>query len=157
MQAKIMQAISSIVRNYDLAESIFCQLEQAPTVIQTGLESTLPQLQTRTLFFLRALVTSDTASDSRIQTFEPSLCYMADHFLQSEVSLDIRELSIALLEQLLEQNKYLSLFVQRKDALSTLGIQRVNELRQLTREDKELAQNELEHWERFLGLLYNVY
>ena len=157
MQAKIMQAISSIVRNYDLAESIFCQLEQAPTVIQTGLESTLPQLQTRTLFFLRALVTSDTASDSRIQTFETSLCYMADHFLQSEVSLDIRELSIALLEQLLEQNKYLSLFVQRKDALSTLGIQRVNELRQLTGEDKELAQNELEHWERFLGLLYNVY
>ena len=50
---------------------------------------------------------------------------MADHFLQSEVSLDIRELSIALLEQLLEQNEYLSLFVQRKDALSTLGIQRV--------------------------------
>ena len=95
---RIIQAISAIVRSYDLAEGIFCQLEQANDIFRMGFvggadtntddpnsakQSTLPPLNVRkrTLFFLRSLITSDTTSIQRIQLFQTHVVYVIDHIV----------------------------------------------------------------------------
>jgi hsp70-interacting protein len=160
MRAKIMQTISSMVRNHELAEMVFCSLPQAPTLIMAGLDPNTTsnlsqQLQTRTLFFLRALVTSDTATSAHIRTFGDAVACVVDHYLADDATTppELHEMAIALLEQILEQKKGVNPIVQRKDTLAALGVQRISALRSLKGEDREFAQVELDHWEGFMMLL----
>jgi len=155
MKAKIMQAISSMVRNHELSEAVFCSLEQSSTLIMTGLnaESSAQQLKTRTLFFLRALLTSDTITDDNIRPFYGAIGYIADNYLEETNATDLREITISLLVQLLEQSKGINTILKRKNMLAAQGVQRISSLRALTGEDREFAQMEVEQWESFMVLL----
>jgi hypothetical protein len=65
----------------------------------------------------------------------------------------LRELSISMLQQLLERRWGVRLLLQRKELLASLGVQRISAMRALTGDESELARTELEQWESFLVLL----
>lgn len=154
MKARVMQAISSIVRNHEVSESVFCNLPQASALLAEGLKKeSSQQLKSRSLFFFRALVTSDTAAPTRAGLFETEILYVADNYLDQSTPPDLRELAIAFLEQLLEQKKGVDIVLKRKDNLAALGVTRISLLRRLTGDEKEYASAELEHWESFMVLL----
>jgi hsp70-interacting protein len=156
LKARIMQATSSCVRNHEVAETVFAHLEQAPALMAAGLDPNCqpsPSLQSRTLFFLRAHVTSDTATPSRVHTFAGPIVCVIDHYLQESNTPDLRETALALLVQLLEQKKSVNAILLRKDSLAALGVQRISALRALTGEDRDYAQTELESWTSLMILL----
>jgi hypothetical protein len=160
IKAKIIQAMSANVRNHDLAEQVFCQVEQATQLMQEGLglgsnSEVSETLQKRTLFFLRALITADTADRARVRQFNASIGHVADAFLTEDKSADMRELSLEFLILLLEQRKSVNILLgSRKAALATLGVQRIATLRSMPEgEEKEFAAVELKHWEQLLVLL----
>ena len=179
-RAKLMQAISANVRNHPVAETVFTHLEQAPTLFQSGLDisGASSQLQSRTLFFLRALVTSDDADAKRVETFEPAIAYVVDNYLNLSDNPDLVESSLGMIEQLLQpppiatkdnnndDNKDTEdeakkspprdipkCLLDRKEALDKLGRQKVNDLQSLTGDDREFAQVELDLWLSVLKLL----
>lgn len=156
-KTKIMQSISSIVRNHELAENVFSQLPQSPELFLLGLNPTAApsqSLQSRTLFFLRALLTSDLATPSRLKTFERVILLVAENLLEEATALELREMAIALLEKLLVDRKGgARILLQRKNELARLGVGRIASLRTLTGEDRDLAQHELDSWENFMVLL----
>lgn len=153
-KAKIVQAMSANVRNHEVAEQIFCQTEQATEIFAQGLMATeTPQLQQKTLFFLRALVTADSADRSRVRQFQSSIGYIADTFLQETNGFEVRELSLQLLNSILEQKKSVNAILAHKNAVAALGVQRVSVMRALSGEEREYAAVELEEWEKLLQQL----
>jgi hypothetical protein len=101
--ARIMHATSSCVRNHEVAETVFAHLEQAPALMAPCIDPKFQpssSLQSITLFFLRALVTSDTATPSRVHSFAGPIVYVIDHCLQESNTPDLRETALALLVQL---------------------------------------------------------
>merc|ERR1712146_710465 len=124
-KTKIMQALSAIIRGYDLTESVFEQLPQAPLLMQEGLsiDPTVSNasLRMKTLFFFKAFLTSDNATKSRATTFQDAIAMIiaddtgSEYYLNnsnnsntngdddSVVHQQLRELAIALLSQLLER------------------------------------------------------
>merc|ERR1712003_485743 len=167
IRAKIIQAISANVRSHELAENVFCQLQQSVQLIEYGLgtsttttTTTTPEvLQKRTLFFLNALVTSDTSTRERVRLFNTCTSWIASRMLQQTenenegTAPEVREMALALLRQILEQKKSVNAILQHKDLLAGIGVQRIAYLRTLTGEDAEFATVELEHWEALLLLL----
>jgi hsp70-interacting protein len=156
IKAKIMQSMGSIVRNHELSENVFENLPQAPDLFLTGLDpaSASQSLQSKTLFFLRALVTSDLAKSSRIYTFQNAIIRVADSYLDDAIAPELREMAVAFLENLLVDRKGgATILLQRKNQLAALGVKRIASLRGLTGEDREFAQVELDHWENFMVLL----
>lgn len=155
MKAKLMQAISSVVRNDEVAENVFCELPQALALFTAGLhpQNSTQQLKSRTLFFFRAFITSDTAKSERVEQFSDIIRCVIDYYLEESTSPDLREMAIAFLEQLLEQNKAVAIIVKRRDELAALGVSRISAMRALTGEEREFAQEELERWEAFMVLL----
>merc|ERR1712176_644122 len=177
IRAKIIQAISANVRSHELAENGFCQLQQSVQLIEYGLgtstttttttttssstTTTTPEvLQKRTLFFLNALVTSDTSTRERVRLFNTCISWIASRMLQQTqnenegtTAPEVREMALALLRQILEQKKSVNVILQHKDLLAGIGVQRIAYLRTLTGEDAEFATVELEHWEALLLLL----
>lgn len=156
-RAKIIQALSATVRSYDLAENVFCGVELARQIMLEGLHSVEGNnsdvLQKRTLFFLRALVTSDDSSQARVRLFAHSIAYVADHLVTHESSAEIREMAIALLARIVEQKHSVNTILDRMDPLVAKGVKQVAALRALTGEEREFAALELEGWEFFLVLL----
>jgi hsp70-interacting protein len=175
---RIIQAISAIVRSYDLAESIFCQLEQANDIFRLGLvgdntdvisvSSPPLNVRKRTLFFLRALLTSDTTSIQRIQLFQSHIVYVIDNILllpkeDSNVTIaddEIVEMALGMIQQLLEQRISVNAILSRKHALVATAVQRISALRkqQVTHDNNNDNHNDggaelLETWERILSLL----
>ena len=184
---RIIQAISAIVRSYDLAESIFCQLEQANDIFRLGfvgvtidantLESTLQpsplpipplNVRKRTLFFLRALITSDTTSMQRIQLFQSHIVYVIDNILlwpkeESNITIvddEIIEMAMGMVQQLMEQRNSVNAVLSRKHPLAATAIQRISALRKQQQEKQDSNDDDvngsvefLETWERILSLL----
>ena len=189
---RIIQAISAIVRSYDLAESIFCQLEQANDIFRMGFvggadtntddpnsakQSTLPPLNVRkrTLFFLRALITSDTTSIQRIQLFQTHIVYVIDHIVllpkeeyentstttSNTVDDEMVEMALGMIQQLLEQRVSVNAVLSRKQPLAAMAVQQISTLRKQQQQrgkdddDDDMESNELllETWERILSLL----
>ena len=165
-KTRIMQALSAIVRCYDLTEAVFEQLPQAPVMMVQGLSSdpavANASLRTKTLFFLRAFLTSDNSSPARTNKFQHAIAMIADtdsQYLNNEANGDevpdfeavqLRESAIALLQQLLERRLAVSLLLQRKQHLASLGVQRIQQLRSAKGEDAEFTRVELQNWEAFL-------
>ena len=163
-RAKIVQAVSAAVRSHDLAESVFTELDQARTLIESGLgvdETSKPfptVLRQRTLFFLRALVTSDSSSRTRIRKFGGIVGWVALNLLDEavETSSEVREIALSMLEQILDQKKTVDCILNHKDYIASLGVKRIGSLRALTGEDKDYAAEELGSWERLIVLLARV-
>merc|ERR1712014_310880 len=168
---KIMQAMSAIVRCYDLTEAVFEQLPQAPSLLANGLSCdpavANSSLRIKTLFFLRAFLTSDNGTPARANKFRQAIALIADPdspYLNVEPNsngdsaadfsaIQLRESTIAFLQQLLERRLAVTLLLQRKQQLATLGIKRIQQLRASTGEEAEYTRVELQHWEAFLILL----
>jgi hsp70-interacting protein len=161
MRAKIIQAIGSNVRSHELAETVFCELPQAPTLIEKGLglthsESPPPfAVRQRTLFFFRALITSDSSTRIRVQKFGPLIAQVAQLLLDDQIegSQELREMALSMVEQILDQQKSVDCIVQHKNSLVALGVRRIAAMRALDGEEKVFAAMELESWERLLVLL----
>lgn len=163
LRAKIIQAMSANVRSHALAEQVFCQLEQAPQLLTQGLDSKAPQvLRKRTLFFLRALVTSDNATKEWVRRFAPSIVQAIDQNLlvdgaqngeEANNNSELVEMTLAMVAQILEQKKSVNAVLFRKDAIAATAVQRVATLRALSGEDREFADVELKLWESVLILL----
>lgn len=160
MRAKIIQAISALVRGHELAEQVFGQLEQSTDLVNAGLgvgSTTLPPLvlRKRTMFFLSAFLTSDASDRSRVQRFTPALVWVMVNFTDAETEEDVelRELSLAMLEKILSQQTSVNAILEYKRTLVDRGVRRVAALRQLEGEDREFAQIELDHWESIISLL----
>jgi len=169
-KTKIMQALSAIVRCYDLTEAVFEQLPQAPVLIVQGLSSdpavSNASLRAKTLFFLRAFLTPDNATPTRANKFRHAIAMIADTdslYLNDKnndngdgdgganvVAIQLRESAIALLQQLLDRRLAVTLLLQRKQHLASLGIQRIQQLRAAKGEEAEFSKVELQHWEAFL-------
>ena len=174
-KTKIMQAVSAIVRCYDLTEAVFEQLPQAPVLMVHGLSSdpaiANASLRAKTLFFMRAFLTADNATPARANTFRHAIAMIADtdsQYLNDNsnnnnktdgnaaddfIAIQLRESAIALLQQLLERRMAVTLLLQRKQHLASLGIQRIQQLRAAKGEEAESTKTELQHWESFLILL----
>lgn len=161
VRGRIVQAMSCCVRGHAVAEDKFCSHVDGRKVIESGLglrvqEETLsespPSLKKRCLFFLQALVTSDTSDANRVKLFEPCIRYAASHFLDplKEPEAEIREMSLGLLNVMMQQKKNTSVIVEMKGGLVGLGIRRIKELRGLDGEEKAFAVIELEQWESFV-------
>ena len=158
-----MQSVSAIVRNCDLTEAVFEQLPQAPVLMVQGLSSdpevSNVSLRTKTLFFLRAYLTSDNSSPERAKTFSYAIALVADpQYLNDNgeddgAAITLRESSIALLQQLLERRMAVTLLLQRKNILASLGVERIKNMRALTGDDADRTKEELLLWETFLVLL----
>lgn len=155
-RAKIIQALSAVVRSYELSEQVFCGVDLARHVMLEGLQQqeqgNADVLQKRTLFFLRALITSDDSTRERVRLFAHSVAYVADH-LVTHTDAEIREMAVAFLVQILEQRKSVNVILDRKDHLVAKGVQQVAALRALTGEERDYASVELESWESLLVLL----
>jgi len=168
-KTKIMQALSAIVRCYDLTEAVFEKLPQAPLLMVQGLSSdpsvSNASLRAKTLFFLRAFLASDNGTPARADIFNHSIAMIADTdslYLNNSssgeapdvVAIQLRESAIALLQQLLERRLAVTLLLQRKQHLASLGVQRILELRTAAKgEEAEFTRVELQHWEEFLAQL----
>merc|ERR1711933_211865 len=163
-KTRTMQALSAMVRCYDLTEAVFEQLPQAPLLMVRGL-STDPSvsnasLRSKTLFFLRAFLTSDTATRNRAHTFRHAIALIADTdspYLKGTeedhldgVAIQQRESALSLIRQLLERRFAVTLLLQRKQHLVALGVQRIQRLRSARGEEAEFTRVELEHWESLL-------
>jgi len=168
-KTKIMQALSAIVRCYDLTEAVFEKLPQAPVLMVQGLSSdpsvSNASLRTKTLFFLRAFLGSDNGTPARAAMFQHAIAMIADtdsQYLNNKndvlsedgfpdvAAIQLRESAIALLHQLLERRLAVTLLLQRKQHLASLGVKRIQELRSAEGEEAELTRGELQHWEAFL-------
>jgi hsp70-interacting protein len=173
LRARIIQAISANVRSHDLAEAVFCQLDQAPRLIALGLtggsegdkDYAPTALRQRTLFFLKALLTSDSSTRERVERFSGCIGYVldagmldtgipGDTSVSSSSSPEIRENALDLVQQVLEQKLSVNAVLDRKDTLASTAVRRVMEIRNLSlAEEKEYAAVELAHWEQVLVLL----
>jgi hypothetical protein len=146
------------VRNYDLTEGVFEHLPQAPVLLVKGLDPdpvmTNETLRKKTLFFLRAFLTSDNSSSIRVNKFADAVAMVADGpYLADGSNAQIREISISLLNQLLELQFGIKLLLSRKELLVTLGVERISLLRKLMGDEAEMASSELVQWEAFLVAL----
>mmetsp|Transcript_34422 Transcript_34422/g.82971 ORF Transcript_34422/g.82971 Transcript_34422/m.82971 type:complete len:532 (-) Transcript_34422:43-1638(-) len=168
---KLIQTISATVRDYDLTEQVFEKLPQSPTILFLGL--TWPQqpqpktndgktaavqeehdqqqavgepLHTKTLFLLRALLTSDSATTERSIVFRDAIRAVLsgssspstrtakssynDYLNHPSSSSMVRETSVNLLRQLLERDFVNQIVVEYKQQLVSLGVQRITALRE---------------------------
>merc|ERR1712137_527639 len=117
--------------------------------------STSASLNLKTLFFLRAFLTSDNATSKRAKKFRQAIAMIADTdstYLNDNntngdyVATQIRESSISLLQQLLERRLAVSLLLERKQHLASLGVQRIQKLRSISGDEAEFARVELQTW-----------
>ena len=169
-KTKIMQALSAIVRCYDLTETVFEHLPQTPLMMVQGLSSdpavSNSSLRTKTLFFMRAFLTSDNSTVARANKFRHAIAIIADTdslYLNVNdkassdgsdyIAIQLRESTISILQQLLERRLAVTLLLQRKQHLASLGVQRIQQLRSAKGGEAESAKVELQNWESFLVLL----
>mmetsp|Transcript_1356 Transcript_1356/g.2055 ORF Transcript_1356/g.2055 Transcript_1356/m.2055 type:complete len:351 (+) Transcript_1356:49-1101(+) len=160
VKAKIVQAISANIRNHATAESVYCETEQADELVAQGLGvggEVSEQLKKRTLFFLRALITSDDSDRNRVRKFEASTGYIADNFLNETNTSEIREMSLQFLNRVLEQKISVDAMLEpRRSDVVALGIERVSALRALDGDERDFASVELEQWETLLLQLSRI-
>ena len=163
LRARVMQAIGAIVRSNPVGEVIFGQLEQSPTLVAAGLgmgtddyNATPFALRQRTLFFLRAIATSDIAETlTLMKRFQGALAWVCDHVVDDtiETSGEIRETALGMIRAIMEQGSLRAPIMSRKSSLVALGVRRVSTLRKLDGEERDYAAVELEHWEALMVLL----
>uniref|UniRef100_A0A7S2IJG9 Nucleotide exchange factor Fes1 domain-containing protein n=1 Tax=Helicotheca tamesis TaxID=374047 RepID=A0A7S2IJG9_9STRA len=167
VRTKAVQALSCSVRGHAAAEDLLSNDDNGRRVIESGLgmhsdAETLPspplKLRKRCLFLLRALVTSDTATEERVGLFAPCIRHVAGKFLDIalEPDAELREMSLELLAEVLRRKKGTSIVMNMKGALGLLGVQRLSVIKELNGEEREFADVELENWEGLLVELAKI-
>lgn len=156
LRTKIMQCLSSSIRNHDVAEKIFCMNVEGVKMIESGLgllseNESLPYpcetLQLKTLFFLQALVTSDLSDNDRIEVFKKSIRYCASTFLKVEKSQEIREMTLSMLVRLMDKSLAENCFENMESTLLECGRIRRNSIMGLNTEEQVFFQEESKLWQ----------
>lgn len=175
IREKAVQALSASVRGHSMAEHIFCKNDQGRMMLQLGLgmQSKGPkpsaQLRKRCLFLLRALLTSDDATNERHEQYQDVISFICTHVINEdwEDDAEIREMGISMLSQLLRHkvppgtDEYngvpvaQSVILKQKDTIGGVGVKRIQEIRNLKEgsEEREDATLELEEWEQLMVAL----
>mmetsp|Transcript_26945 Transcript_26945/g.44203 ORF Transcript_26945/g.44203 Transcript_26945/m.44203 type:complete len:393 (-) Transcript_26945:75-1253(-) len=174
IREKVVQAMSASIRSHSMAEHIFCQNEQGKVMLQLGLgmQQTTPkpsaQLRKRSLFLLRALLTSDDATIERHRKFQDVISFICTHEIDDmwEEDAEIREMSLAMLSQLLRfkptqsdqssiQEQVSKVILQHKNHIGSIGVTRIQAIRNLKEgsEEREYATLELDEWESLMVAL----
>ncbi|KAL3759146.1 hypothetical protein ACHAWU_008598 [Discostella pseudostelligera] len=175
MREKTVQALSASIREHSMAEHIFCMNEEARTMLKFGLgmQHSAPrpsvQLRKRSLFFLRALLTSDNATIERHTQFQDVISYICTHGINDEWEEDaeLREMSLSMLSRLLQINPTSqsdeasigkpasNIIMQHTNSIGSIGVKRIQSIRSLKdgSEERELASLELEAWETLMVAL----
>jgi len=168
MREKVVQALSASIRGHSMAEHIFCQNDHGRLMLQLGLgmqksADTKPsaQLRKRSLFLLRAILTSDEATDERHKLYQNMISYICTHEINEEWEdeAEIREMSLAMLSQLLTKDpphKVASeTILSHKTLIGSFGVKRIECIRKMEEgsDDREYASLELEEWERIIVAL----
>merc|ERR1711933_579689 len=76
--------------------------------------------------------------------------YLRDDENYDAVAIQLRESAVSLLQQLLERRLAIALLLQRRQHLASLGVQRIQKLRNAKGEEAEFTKSELMQWESFL-------
>merc|ERR1712232_183059 len=91
--------------------------------------STPPALRQRTLFLLRA-PTSDSESTLKLvqHRFASAILWVSDYMLdeEKESSPELREMALAMIQNILKQGKISSILIEKKQRLVALGVRRVS-------------------------------
>ncbi len=176
MREKTVQALSASIREHSMGEHIFCMNEQAREMIKLGLgmqENNTPkpsvQLRKRSLFFLRALLTSDNATHERHSNFQDVISFICTHGINDEWedNVEIREMSLSMLTRLLQLKPASqpgessmgvtasSVIMQHKTCIRSMGMKRIHDIGKLKEEseERELAALELDTWEMLMVAL----
>lgn len=167
IREKVVQALSASVRGHSIAEQIFCQNEHGKLMLQLGLgmqkQETKPstQLRKRSLFLLRAILTSDEATDKRHEQYQSMISYICTHEINEEWEDDaeIREMSLAMLSQLLTKDPPYrvasEIILSHKNEIGSVGVKRMDSIMQMEEgsDDREYASLELAEWERIMVAL----
>jgi len=174
IREKTVQALGASIRGHAMAESIFFQNEQGKVMLQLGLgmqqKALKPstQLRKRTLFLLRALLTSDDATAERHELFRDLISFVCVHGIDEgwEEDAEIREMAVAMLSHMLHQEpshsnqssareKASKVILQHKNHIGSIGVRRIQAIRELERgsEEREYATLELEEWETLMVAL----
>jgi len=167
VRTKVVQALSCSVRGHVVAEDLLSNNDDGRRVIESGLGmhtdgETLPtpplKLRKRCLFLLRALVTSDTATEERVGMFAPCIRHVAGSYLDIAIEPDaeLREMSLELLSEVLRREKGINVVTDMKGPLGLLGVQRLSAIKSLEGEESEIAMVELENWEGLLVELAKI-
>jgi hsp70-interacting protein len=150
LKSKLIQSMSAVVRNHEMAESVLEQVDQGPALMEDALKVEQPEsLRKRAIFFLRAFVTSDSSSRYRVRKFSSCVTYIIDEYLTIE-SPELRELALDLLNQILMQKISVNAILDRKTSIAHLGVEKITALRRLDGEEREYAFTELESWEMLM-------
>lgn len=168
MREKVVQALSASIRGHSVAEHVFCQNEHGRLMLQLGLRMQQPentpsaQLRKRSLFLLRAILTSDDANDERLKQYQSMISYICTHEINEEWENDaeIREMSLSLLSQLLASKEpphkvATDTILSHKSQIGSFGVKRIDCIRKMEEgsEEREYASLELEKWERIMVAL----
>ncbi|KAL7533150.1 hypothetical protein ACHAXR_005072 [Thalassiosira sp. AJA248-18] len=169
IREKAVQALSASIRGHAMAEHIFCKNEHGKPMLQLGLgmQQKAPkpstQLRKRSLFLLRALLTSDDATIERHAQYKDVISFICTHEINEEWEADaeIREMSVAMISQLLRhkpseqsssQERVSKIILHHKNHIGSIGITRIKAIRNLKEgsEERECATLELEEWESLM-------
>eukprot|EP00970_Alexandrium_tamarense_P011240 scaffold2420_cov208-Alexandrium_tamarense.AAC.7 len=156
IREKVVQALSASIRGHSMAEHVFCKNEQGRLMLQIGIGMTQEegkteqqpkpsaQLRRRCMFLLRALLTADDTTNERWEQYKNVIAYICTHETNPawEDDAEIREISIAMLTQLLKQKPSptedggtadeisvaSTTIAQHKNDIAAIGIKRIKEI-----------------------------
>ena len=157
IREKVVQALSASIRGHVMAEHIFCKNDQGLMILKLGLGmqskgKPSAQLRKRSLFLLRALLTSDDANDERYTQYQDIISFVCTHEWEDEA--ENREMGISILTQLLSKEGVLAKqeILKHKDNLGVVGLKRIQGIRSLEEgsEERDYATLELEAWEQLM-------
>jgi len=172
MRSRVLQAISCSIRGHVVGEESFCRNSNLRSILDLGLGAVamvpagsssnisdvemmrrVPPLTLRkkSLFLLRALLTSDTSSCQRVRDFSQSLEKVIENVVSTtQEDADLIETSLALLLSILRQKNSVNTLLDKKNAIVGRGVMRIAEIRQLNGDEKDFAQTELSLWENVI-------
>lgn len=173
MRSRILRAISCAIRGHIVGEESFCRNAHLRSILDLGLGAVamVPAgssanvsdeematrkpplaLRKKSLFLLRALVTSDTSTRQRVRDFSTSLNKVIDNVLaETKEDEDLFETSLATLLSVLRQKKSVNIILDEKNHLVAKGVSRVAEIRRMPEgDDKEYAKTESDLWESII-------
>lgn len=173
LRSRVLRAISCAIRGHVVGEESFCRNSNLRSILDLGLgavamvpsgssanvtdeelASRLPPLALRkkSLFLLRALMTSDTSTRQRVRDFSTSLKKVIENVLSAtKEDSDLIEVSLATLLSVLRQKKSVNAILNEKNDLVAKGVSRVAEIRRMSDgDDKEYAKTESDLWESII-------
>lgn len=162
IREKAVQALSASIRGHAMAEQIFCKNELGKVVLQLSLgmqkkgKKPSVQLRKRSLFLLRALLTSDNATKETYEQYQDVISFICTHGINEkwEDDAEIREMGVAMLSQLLQiqGGEVKKPILAKREIIGAVGIARIQAIRNLKdgSEDREYASLELEEWESLM-------